>query len=211
MFDGLPKNPTKRSSEELSQGTQGISVDLATTRKVGVNGGSRPLRCRRGRRRGHSGVVPQWTEPTNSETYSKNLYRAMPFLIQRTRTAKPSESAMSPTDGFVPLLSECGIAIHKPINSCTAALLCRAEIELAAPYIALDEHKRYKTIQRMRTLCARAGAHDLARPTSSANYQTVWRRAARSPQQLAQPSTRLDRAAPCMNLTTLAQTFASTM
>ena len=126
----------------------------------------------------------------------------MTFLIERPRTAKPSESAMSATDGFVPLLSQGGIAITFPIDSSTATLLCRAGIELAAPYIALDEHKRYKTIQRMRTLCARAGTHDLARPKSSADYQAVCGRPAPSQPQLTQLLPRHARPAPCVNMTT---------
>ena len=56
--------------------------------------------------------------------------QVMPFLIDRTRTAKPSESAMSPPDCFVPLLSECGIAIQNPIDSCTNPPKTRAGIHL---------------------------------------------------------------------------------
>ena len=48
-----------------------------------------------------------------------------------TRTAKPSESAMSPpADGFAPLLSELGLAIMKAIDSGTGLPQTRAGIHL---------------------------------------------------------------------------------
>ena len=40
--------------------------------------------------------------------------------------------------------------------------------------VARLKHNCSKTIARMRPLCARAGAHDLAQPTPSADYQTAY-------------------------------------
>ena len=50
-----------------------------------------------------------------------------------------------------------------------AALVRRATLSSDA----LAEHSWCTTIRCLLTLCARAGVHDLARPTSSADYQTV--------------------------------------
>ena len=70
------------------------------------------------------------TAPKNGITQVARSLRVMTFLIERPRTAKPSESAMLPTDGFAPLLSECDIAIQKPIDSRTNPPKTRAGIHL---------------------------------------------------------------------------------
>ena len=103
-------------------------------------------------------------------------------------------------DGFAPLLSECGIAITKQIDSSTDPLQTRAGILLASPGIALDEQKRGKTIRQFATPCSRAGVHGLARPTSSADYQTVCGRSLPPSPLLQQPSSRPDRVASCVYL-----------
>lgn len=80
-FDVLPDDPTMRSSRLLAEGTHGPAVVWATPRKVGVNGGSRPLGRRDDRPRGHSRAFSQWDGADSFETSSKNLNTALTINV----------------------------------------------------------------------------------------------------------------------------------
>ena len=54
VFDVSPKDPTKRSSKKLPEGTQRMQVDWITRRKVGDSRLVEPLAGRDGPSRGHS-------------------------------------------------------------------------------------------------------------------------------------------------------------
>ena len=72
-FDDPPEDPEVRSSRKLAEGSQRIWAEWITTRKVGDVRLVEPLAGRDGRSRGHLGAISPRTEPTSSETYSKNL------------------------------------------------------------------------------------------------------------------------------------------
>ena len=76
MFDDSPKDPTKRSSKKLAEGTERMRAEWITMTKVGDVRLVQPLAGRDGPSRGHFLAISPWTEPTSSETYSKNLLRA---------------------------------------------------------------------------------------------------------------------------------------
>ena len=94
---------------------------------LGVPDHPAPGRSRRGALFRRLAVAPG----RDVRVHRSNLW-VMPFLIDRTRTAKPSLSPMVPTDGFAPLLSERGIAINKPIESRTDPPKTRAGIYSAS-------------------------------------------------------------------------------
>ena len=73
VFDDSPKDPTKRSSKKLAEGTQRVRAEPTTTRKVGDHCLVEALAGRDGTSGGHFLAIPPRTEPTSSETYSKNL------------------------------------------------------------------------------------------------------------------------------------------
>ena len=73
VFDDSPKDPVKRSSKKLAEGTQRMRAEWITSRKVGDVRLVEPLAGRDGASRGHFLVISPRTEPTSSETYSKNL------------------------------------------------------------------------------------------------------------------------------------------
>ena len=73
VFDDSPEDPTMRSSKELPEGTQRIPAEWTTTRKVDDVRLGEALAGRDGASRGHFVAISPRTEPTSSETYSKNL------------------------------------------------------------------------------------------------------------------------------------------
>ena len=73
VFDDSPEDPTMRSSKELPEGTQRMRAEWIKSRKVGDVRLVEPLAGRDGASRGHFLAISPRTEPTSSETYSKNL------------------------------------------------------------------------------------------------------------------------------------------
>ena len=69
VFDDSPKDPVKRSSKKLPEGTQRMRAEPTTTRKVGDGCLVEALASREGASRDHFLAISPWTEPTCFETY----------------------------------------------------------------------------------------------------------------------------------------------
>ena len=73
VFDDSPKDPVKRSSKKLAEGTQRMRAEWITSRKVGDVRLVEPLAGRDGASRGHFWASALWADGLKSVTYSKNL------------------------------------------------------------------------------------------------------------------------------------------
>ena len=73
VFDDSPKDPTKRSSKKLPEGTHRVRAGWTKTRKPGVVPLDEALAGRDGPSGGHSRAFSLIDRAACFETYSKNL------------------------------------------------------------------------------------------------------------------------------------------